>query len=201
MKKIKKILIGTHNKGKIKEISYLLNKKIKIITPFQLNLKSPKETGKSFKSNSELKAKYFFKKSKIFTISDDSGLCIDCLDGKPGIYSARWAKKYGSFYQAMKKIIALVQTKNKNKKIKNTKAKFICSLSLAFSTVKKVTTIGTIQGNISERILGKNGFGYDSIFIPKGNKITFGQMNKKQKILMDHRFIAFKKLKEKINIL
>ena len=201
MKKIKEILIGTHNRGKIKEFSYLLSKKIKKITPFELNIKSPIESGKSFKANSELKAKYFFKKSKIFTISDDSGLCIDCLDGKPGIYSARWAKKYGSFYQAMKKIIALVQTKNKNKKIKNTKAKFICSLSLAFSTVKKVTTIGTIQGNISERILGKNGFGYDSIFIPKGNKITFGQMNKKQKILMDHRFIAFKKLKEKINIL
>ena len=105
MKKIKKILIGTHNKGKIKEISYLLNKKIKKITPFQLNIKSPKETGKSFKSNSELKAKYFFKKSNIFTISDDSGLCVDCLNSKPGIYSARWAKKYGSFKQAMNKII------------------------------------------------------------------------------------------------
>ena len=111
MKKIKKILVGTHNKGKIKEISYLLNKKIKKITPFELNIKSPKETGKSFKSNSELKAKYFFKKSKIFTISDDSGLCIDCLNGKPGIYSARWAKKYGSFYKAMNKIIALVKKK------------------------------------------------------------------------------------------
>ena len=71
MKKIEKILIGTHNKGKIKEISYLLNKKIKKITPFKLNIKSPRETGKTFRSNSELKAKYFFKKSKIVTISDD----------------------------------------------------------------------------------------------------------------------------------
>ena len=121
MKKIEKILIGTHNKGKIKEISYLLNKKIKKITPFQLNIKSPRETGKSFKSNSELKAKYFFKKSKLFTISDDSGLCIDCLNDKPGIYSARWAKKYGSFKQSMKKIIATIKNKNKNKKIKNKK--------------------------------------------------------------------------------
>ena len=97
MKKIKQILIGTHNKGKINEISYLLNKSIKKITPFELDIKSPKETGKSFKANSELKAKYFFKKSNIFTISDDSGLCIECLQGKPGIYSARWAKKYGNF--------------------------------------------------------------------------------------------------------
>ena len=201
MKKIKKILIGTHNKGKIKEISYLLNKKIKKITPFDLNIKSPRETGKSFKSNSELKAKYFFKKSNFFTISDDSGLSVNCLNGKPGIYSARWAKKYGSFDNAMKKIIVLVKKKNKNKKIKNTKAKFICSLTFSFSDLKRITTTGTIHGNISEKILGKNGFGYDSIFIPKGRKITFGQMNKKKKMLMDHRFIAFKKLKNKVNIL
>ena len=116
MKKIKEILIGTHNKGKIKEISYLLNKKIKKISPYQLKIKSPKETGKSFKSNSELKAKYFFQKSKVITISDDSGLCIECLDDKPGIYSARWAKKYGGFNQAMHKIIKLIKNKNKNKK-------------------------------------------------------------------------------------
>ena len=201
MKKIKEILIGTHNKGKIKEISYLLNKKIKKITPFQLNIKSPRETGKSFKSNSELKAKYFFKKSKLFTISDDSGLCIDCLNGNPGIYSARWAKRYGSFKQAMMKIIETIKNKNKDKKIKNTRAKFICSLTFSFSAVKKITTIGIIHGNISEKILGKKGFGYDPIFIPRGSKITFGQMSKKKKILMDHRFLAFKKLKKKINIL
>ena len=201
MKKIKKILVGTHNKGKIKEISYLLNKKIKKITPFQLNIKSPKENGKSFKSNSELKAKYFFKKSNFFTISDDSGLCVDCLKGQPGIYSARWAKKHGSFKEAMKKIILLVKNKNKNKKIKNTKAKFVCSLTFCFSSAKRITTAGILQGNISGKILGKNGFGYDSIFIPKGSRITFGQMNKRKKILMDHRFIAFKKLKSKINIL
>jgi len=201
MKKIKKILIGTHNKGKIKEISYLLNKKIKKITPFDLSIKSPRETGKSFKSNSELKGKYFFKKSKIFTISDDSGLCVDCLNNKPGIYSARWAKKYGGFKQEMKKIILLVKEKNKKRKIKNTKAKFVCSLTFVSSNIKKITAIGIIRGNISEKILGNNGFGYDSIFIPKGKKITFGQMHKKEKILMDHRFIAFKKIKTKTDIL
>ncbi len=118
---MKEILIGTHNKGKIKEISYLLNKKIKKISPFKLKIKSPIENGKTFKSNSELKAKYFFQKSKITTISDDSGLCIDCLGDKPGIYSARWAKKYGGFKKAMSKIIQLVKNKNKNKNKKNTK--------------------------------------------------------------------------------
>ena len=201
MKKIKKILIGTHNNGKIKEISYLLSKKIKKISPFELNIKSPKETGKSFKANSELKAKYFFKKSKIVTISDDSGLCVDCLNGEPGIYSARWANTYGDFYKAGKKLIELVKEKNKNKKIKNTRAKFICSLTFCFNGTKTITTIGVIQGKISEQPLGKKGFGYDPIFIPKGSAITFGQMSKRKKMLMDHRFIEFKKLKRKINIL
>ena len=101
----------------------------------------------------------------------------------------------------MKKIITLVRNKNKNKKIKNTKAKFVCSLTFSFSAIKKITTIGTIHGNISERILGRNGFGYDSFFIPKGMALTFGQMNRKKKMLLDHRFIAFKKLKNIINIL
>ena len=201
MKKIRHILIGTHNKGKIKEISYLLNKKIKKITPYELNIKSPKETGKSFKANSELKAKYFFKKSKIVSISDDSGLCIDCLNGRPGIYSARWAQKYGNFSKAGKKILELIKKKNRSKKIKNLKAKFICSLTLCYNKTKLVTTIGIIKGKISESLLGKNGFGYDPIFIPEGSKKTFGQISKKKKMGIDHRYLAFKKMKRKINIL
>ena len=201
MKKISKILIGTHNSGKIKEISYLLNKKIKKISPIQLKIKSPIENGKNFKSNSELKAKYFFQKSKIITISDDSGLCIECLNNKPGIYSARWAKKYGGFKQAMLKILQLVKNKNKNKKKHNTKAKFVCSLTLYLNSKKKISTIGEIHGNISNKILGKNGFGYDSIFIPVDQTLTFGQMDKRKKMLMDHRYIAFKSLKKKISTL
>jgi len=194
-------LIGTHNKGKVKEISYLLNKKIKKISPIELKLKSPIENGKNFQSNSELKAKYFFQKSKIVTISDDSGLCIDCLDGKPGIFSARWAKKYGGFNQAMLKIIQLIKIKNKNKKTRNTKAKFVCSLTLYLSLKKKFTATGEINGNISNKILGNNGFGYDPIFVPTGYNLTFGQIGKRKKMLMDHRYKAFKKLKRKINIL
>ena len=201
MKKIQKILIGTHNKGKIKEISYLLSKKIKKISPFELKIKSPRETGKTFKANSELKAKYFFKQSKVNTISDDSGLCVDCLDGRPGIYSARWAKKYGDFNKAGKKIIELVKKKNKNRKVKNVKASFICSLTFCADDAKMITVKGVIKGRISEKLLGKNGFGYDPIFIPQGSKITFAQMSKKKKILIDHRFLAFKKIKRKINIL
>ena len=93
MKKIKKIIIGTHNKGKFKELSDLLPKKIKKMSPREFGIKSPKETGKTFLANSKIKARYFSKKSKNICISDDSGLMVDCLDQKPGIYSARWGKR------------------------------------------------------------------------------------------------------------
>ena len=199
MKKIYKILIGTHNKGKFKELSFLLPKKIKKLSPNKLGIKSPKEDGKTFKENSEIKAKYFFSKSKLNSISDDSGICINYLKGKPGIYSARWAKKNGGFNKAMKKIISLIF--NKRNKYKNTKAKFICSLTLQLKHNKKVTTQGVVYGNISQSIKGKNGFGYDPIFVPKKYKLTFAQMNKRKKMLMDHRYLAFKKLKKKIKIL
>ena len=97
MIKKKILLIGTHNDGKFKEISKLINKKIKKISPKSLNIKAPRETGKTFKSNSELKANFFYKKSKLISLSDDSGIEILALNKKPGIYSARWAKKSGSF--------------------------------------------------------------------------------------------------------
>tara|TARA_B100000427_G_C15464050_1_gene575408 strand:+ start:122 stop:727 length:606 start_codon:yes stop_codon:yes gene_type:complete len=201
MKKIFKILIGTHNKGKFKELSYLLPKRLKKVSPIKLKIKPPKESGRSFLANSRLKANYFYKISKITSISDDSGLCISCLNGKPGIYSARWAKKYRGFKNAMKIIIRMIEKKNKNKKFRNTKAKFVCSLSIRSSNGKSFSSSGEIYGNISSTIKGKNGFGYDPIFVPKNYKITFGQMKKKKKILMDHRYIAYKKIKKRINIL
>ncbi len=102
---MKKILIGTHNKGKFKEIAYLLSKKMQKISPLALKIKSPKETGKTFSSNSKLKVKFFSKHVNYPVISDDSGLCIQSLNNKPGIYSARLAKKHGSFFKAMKVIL------------------------------------------------------------------------------------------------
>ena len=191
---MKKIFIGTHNRGKFKEISYLLPKKIKKISPIKLKVKSPKETGKPFISNAKLKVKYFSKFTELPVISDDSGLCIKALKGKPGIYSARWAKKYGSFSKAMQFIL------KKMKKKKNRSATFVCSLSFKYPRGKVITVIGKIKGLISYKMLGTRGFGYDPIFIPLGKSITFGQMSKLKKIKMDHRYIAFKKLKRKIKI-
>ena len=191
---MKKILIGTHNKGKFKEIAYLLPKKYKKISPLKLQIKSPKETGKSFKSNARLKVKFFSKFVDYGVISDDSGLCIKALNNRPGIFSARLAKKHGSFLKAMKFILK----KLKNKK--NRAATFICSLSFKDKNGKITTVQGNLKGSISNKIKGKKGFGYDPIFIPKGNDITFGQMSKIKKMKMDHRFLAYRELLKKIKI-
>ena len=191
---MKKILVGTHNKGKFKEIARLLPKKYKKISPLKLQIKSPKETGKSFKSNARLKVKFFSKFVDYRVISDDSGLCIKALNNRPGIYSARLAKKHGSFLKAMKFILRNLKNK------KNRSATFVCSLSYIDERGKITTVQGNLKGTISTKIKGKKGFGYDPIFIPKGQKITFGQMSKIKKIKIDHRFLAFKKLLKKTKI-
>ena len=191
---MKKILIGTHNKGKFKEIGYLLPKKYKKISPIKLQIKSPKETGKTFKSNARLKVKFFSKFVDYSVISDDSGLCIKSLNNRPGILSARLAKKHGSFLKAMKFILRNLKNK------KNRSATFVCSLSYIDERGKITTVQGNLKGTISNKIKGKKGFGYDPIFIPKGQKITFGQMSKIKKIKIDHRFLAFKKLLKKTKI-
>ena len=161
---MKKILIGTHNAGKFKEIASLISKKYKKISPLSLKIKSPKETGKTFISNSKLKVNFFSKYVGYPVISDDSGLCIEALKGKPGIYSARLAKKHGSFFKAMKFILK----KMKNKK--NKKATFVCSLSFKKNKGNIISVEGRLEGNISNKILGKKGFGYDPIFIPMKKK-------------------------------
>ena len=192
---MKKILIGTHNKGKFKEISYLISKKFRKINPTSLKIPSPKETGKTFTSNSKLKANFFSQYINYPVISDDSGLCIRALNQQPGIYSARLAKKQGSFFKAMKYIL------NKMKNKKNRSATFVCSLSFKLPKKKPINVIGKIKGSISYNILGKNGFGYDPIFIPDNYSKTFGEMLKSKKIKIDHRFIAFKNLKKKVKTL
>ena len=191
---MKKILIGTHNDGKFKEIAYLISKKFKKISPKSLKIKSPKETGKTFTANSKLKVKFFSKYVNYPIISDDSGLCIKALNNKPGIYSARLAKKHGTFLKAMKFILKKMQNK------KNRSATFVCSLSYNNGNGTIISVEGKLKGIISRKIKGTNGFGYDPIFIPHKKKITFGQMSKSQKIKMDHRYLAFKKLKKKIKI-
>ena len=195
-KKILKILVGTNNKGKLKEIRDLLPKNLKIFSTSDFRMKSPVENGKSFEENSLIKAKYFSKKSKMICLSDDSGLEVDILGGKPGIYSARWGGKKGNFIKAMNKVFKELDKKDRNWKNKKIKARFICALTIYDRNKEIISSVGKVEGFISPVIKGKNGFGYDPIFIPFGKKITFGEMRASQKYKIDHRFKAFKKIKK-----
>ena len=196
MKKISKLLIGTNNKGKYKEIKDLLPKYIKTYSTSEFKLKSPKEDGLTFEENSIIKSKYFSKKTKLICLADDSGLEIDILDKSPGIYSARWGGKKGDFKKAINKVYKELSKKDKNWKHKKIKARFICALSISYLDKKIASVLGKVEGYISVNPKGENGFGYDPIFIPKNRRKTFAEMSSLQKYKIDHRFVAFKKIKK-----
>ena len=196
MKKILKLLIGTNNKGKYKEIRDLLPKYIKTYSTTDFKLKSPREDGLTFEENSIIKSKYFSNKTNLICLADDSGLEIDVLNKDPGIYSARWGGKNGDFKKAIKRVYRELFKKDKNWQKKKIKARFVCALSICFFDKKIFSVQGKVEGFISNEPRGKNGFGYDPIFIPKNKKKTFGEMNSLQKYKIDHRFVAFKKIKK-----
>ena len=194
-KKINELVLGTNNQGKVREIKKLLPKKLSIQTPKMLNIKSPKETGLTFLENSLIKAQFFSQKTNKVCLSDDSGLEIDALEKLPGIYSARWAGKSSDFKIAIKKVYRELKKNNVdwNKKIK---CRFICALTIYWPDKKYYQSQGVVEGTISNKPKGIYGFGYDPIFIPKGKKITFGQMLFSKKLKIDHRYKAFKKIKK-----
>ena len=196
IKKITKILVGTNNSGKLREIKGLLPKTLEIYSTSDFKIKSPAENGKTFEENSLIKARYFYKKSKMICLSDDSGLEINILGGAPGIYSARWGGKNGDFKKAINRVFKELDKKDKNWRKKKIKARFICALTIYGPSQKTINSVGKIEGYISPFMKGKNGFGYDPIFIPLGKKITFGEMRASQKYKIDHRFKAFKKIKK-----
>ena len=195
-KKILEIVIGSNNLGKLKEIKDLLPNSTKIFVPKDFNLKSPKEIGKTFLENSLIKAKYFSKKTGKICLADDSGLEIDILNKDPGIYSARWGGKKNNFNFAIKKVFKELGKVNQKWRTKKIKARFICALSIYWPNNKSVNVLGKIEGHISKIKIGKNGFGYDPIFIPLNKRITFAQMQPYKKYKIDHRFKAFKKIKK-----
>ena len=196
MKKISKLLIGTNNKGKYKEIKDLLPKYIKTYSTSDFKLKSPREDGLTFKENSIIKSKHFSKKTRLICLADDSGLEIDLLDKNPGIYSARWGGKKGDFKKAINRVYKELSKKDKNWKDKKIKARFICALSICYLDKKIASVLGKVEGYISPKSKGENGFGYDPIFIPKNRRKTFGEMSSIQKYKIDHRFVAFKKIRK-----
>ena len=195
-KKIKEILIGTNNVGKLNEIRDLLPKSTKTFSTKDFKLNSPKENGKSFLKNSLIKAKFFSRKTNLICLADDSGLEIDILNGKPGIFSARWGGRKNNFNKAISKVFYELYKKDKNWKSKKIKARFVCALTIYWPNGKIVKSEGKIEGFVSQEKKGKNGFGYDPIFIPLKNRLTFGEMKPNLKYKIDHRLKAFKKIKK-----
>jgi len=194
MGKIKEIIIGTNNEGKYKEICNLLPNKVRKYSPKEFDISSPEETGKTFKENSFLKASYFSKKTNLICLSDDSGLEIDLLSGKPGIYSSRWSGEKNNFDLAIRRVFEEMNNIKEDWTRENI-ARFICSMTLYWPDGKNFSTQGIVKGKISTVKKGKNGFGYDPIFIPDGYNQTFAEMMPSKKISIDHRFKAFLKIK------
>ena len=193
--KIKEIIIGTNNEGKYKEISHLLPSKIKMYSPKELGILSPRETGHTYKENSFIKARYFSKKTNLICLSDDSGLEIDLLKGGPGIHSSRWGGSKKNFNLAIKKIFREMKSANKNWRNKNS-AKFTCCMTIYWPNGKNYSSSGIIKGKIIDTKKGKKGFGYDPIFVPNGYEETFGEMDPNLKMSIDHRYKSFLKIKK-----
>ena len=191
-KKINSIVIASQNPGKIKEMLPFIKKlNTKIYFAKDFKLKEPKEDGSNFVENALKKSRYVNNKTKKVSIADDSGLVIPSLQGKPGVFSARWAGEKKDFNKAMKKVNNLLYKKKTN-------AYYISVLAISWNKKKEEIFIGKIFGSLTWPPRGNLGFGYDPIFIPKGYSKTFGELSNKIKSNISHRVIAFKKL---LNIL
>ena len=183
------VVLASHNKGKIEEFRSLFSKSnVQLTTSSDMGINDVEETGETFEENSIIKAKSI--SDKYISISDDSGLSIEALDFEPGIFSARYASKKGGWQNAMKALYGEVLKKNTD----NYNARFECVISLKWFDKWIKTFYGSVKGKIVWPPRGNNGFGYDPFFIPSGYKNTFGEMIHSDKILLDHRYAAFKKL-------
>lgn len=189
------LLIATNNKGKFAEIEALLKEiNIQAIPTFQFNLEEPEETGATFAENSLLKARYYAKKTGLVALADDSGLCVEAMNGAPGIYSARFAKNdqgENNFNQAFAKIFSEIAKKSPQ----NHRAFFICNLAIFDpKTNFEISFEGRVDGELTFPPRGNKGFGYDPIFIKDGMNQTFGEISPQEKDQISHRGNAFKKL-------
>lgn len=188
-----KLVVASHNPGKVREIAALLAPfAIEVVSAGDLGLAEPDETGATFIANAELKALAAAKASGLVALADDSGLAVDALGGAPGIYSARWAGPAKDFSLAMEKVHSELQAK----KAGDAKAHFACALSLAWPDGHVESFEGQVRGKLVWPPRGTAGFGYDPIFEPSGYDITFGEMDPAEKHRISHRAAAFRKLIE-----
>lgn len=187
------LVIASHNEGKVREIAELLGPfGIEPISAAALDLPDPEETGVTFVDNADLKARLAADLSGLPALADDSGLCVDALDGKPGILSARWAGEDRDFGLAMERVQQELLARGPEV---SRAAHFVCALALAWPQDGQCENfVGRVDGTLVWPPRGGNGFGYDPMFQPLGHALTFGEMDPAEKHAMSHRADAFRKL-------
>ena len=184
-----KLVLATHNPGKVVEIAALLEPfGVEVVSAGELGLAEPEETEATFEGNARLKAHAAARAANLPALSDDSGLAVSGLDGAPGIHSARWAGPRKDFSVAM----ARVETELGDNPDRS--AHFVCALTLAWPDGHDETFVGNVHGALTFPPRGEHGFGYDPIFVAKGHAQTFGEMDPAQKHAMSHRADAFSQL-------
>ncbi|MCW0047533.1 XTP/dITP diphosphohydrolase [Brevundimonas sp. UYEF29] len=186
-----RIVVATHNAGKVPEISALLGGNYQLVTAGQLNLPEPDETESTFTGNAMLKARHAAELSGEVSLADDSGLSVAALDGAPGIFSARWAGPGKDFAVAMKKVEERLEEIGATDRA----AWFTSALAVAWPDGPCVVVQGEVHGQLTFPPRGDRGFGYDPLFIPNGGDQTFGEMEPAAKDAISHRTVAFAKLR------
>jgi XTP/dITP diphosphohydrolase len=197
-----RLVIATHNAGKLREIAALVEPLgISCVGAEELGLPEPDEIGNSFADNADLKAREAADLSGLPALADDSGLCVDALHGRPGIFSARWAEDQDGkrdWMRAMERVWREVQAEEPDEPAPA--AHFVCALAIAWPNDGQTETFeGRVDGTLAWPPRGDKGFGYDPIFVPVGYDETFGEMEPLAKHKMSHRADAFRKLVAALN--
>ncbi len=187
-----RLVVATHNPGKLAEIAALLRPFVRDVVPAgALGLPEPEETGASFAANAELKARAAAAGAGLPALADDSGLAVPALGGAPGIHSARWAGPGRDFRAAMERVERELAARGPDV---DRRARFVCALALAWPDGHCETFLGQVAGRLVWPPRGERGFGYDPVFVPDGHDITFGEMEPAAKHAMSHRADAFRRL-------
>jgi XTP/dITP diphosphohydrolase len=194
LKSFKKIVVASHNEGKVREIrDLLLPFGFETLSAGDLDLPEPEETETTFAGNARLKARAAMEATGLPALSDDSGLDVTALDGQPGIYAARWAELPKAEGGGRDFDMAMWHVHNKLSEAEDRSARFICALCLAIPNGEDRVYEGKVEGDITWPPRGDKGFGYDPIFTAKGDRLTFAEIEPEEKHAKSHRADAFAK--------
>lgn len=186
-----RLVIATHNKGKLAEMADLLAPYgLECVTAASLGVAEPDETGMTFEANAELKARHTANATQLPSLADDSGLCVNALDGDPGVYTANWAGPKRDWMRAMRMVEAALDG------AADRRGRFVSVLSIAWPDGHAETFRGEVHGTLVWPPRGTKGFGYDPVFMPEGETQTFGEMEAAKKHTMSHRAVAFARFRD-----